>query len=171
MSADSSRPRFFHLLLTLAGILAHAYSLFQSTALKKKLSGAIRKKPILDQIRGLRKLPDAVRAKTTQQLAIQIRQLPNTANKLSLAGGLAGLATEGDFGHDTLQEVATALALTLREQPQPANEPNSLYLELASLVRYEHVKASLDAPQFAAAMAKLEADDAKRQQADGSVLV
>ena len=56
--------------------------------------------------------------------------------------------------------------MTLREQPQPANEPNSLYLELASLVRYEHVQASLDAPQFAAAMAKLEADDAKRQQAD-----
>ena len=39
-------------------------------------------------------------------------------------------------------------------------------MELASLVRYEHVQASLDVPQFAAAMSKLEADDAKRQQAD-----
>jgi peroxiredoxin len=37
---------------------------------------------------------------------------------------------------------------------------------LASLVRYEHVQVAIEAPQFAAAMAKLEADDAKRQQAD-----
>jgi peroxiredoxin len=39
-------------------------------------------------------------------------------------------------------------------------------MELASLVRYEHVQASVDDPQFAAAMAKLEVDDAQRQQAD-----
>jgi peroxiredoxin len=39
-------------------------------------------------------------------------------------------------------------------------------VELASLVRYEHVQAAMDAPQFAAAMAELEANDVKRQQAD-----
>jgi peroxiredoxin len=39
-------------------------------------------------------------------------------------------------------------------------------VELASLVRYEHVQTTLDAPQFAAAMAKLEADDSKRRQAN-----
>jgi len=33
-------------------------------------------------------------------------------------------------------------------------------------VRYEHVEAAIDAPQFAAAVAKLEANDVKRQQAD-----
>jgi peroxiredoxin len=119
-------------------------------------------------LRGLRKLPDDVRAHTTKDLALQIRQLPVTANKLSLAGGLANLSTEGEFGHDTLQEVANTLAAALREQPQPSKngEPDSLYVELASLVRYEHVQVNMDAPQFAAAMAKLEADDAKRQQAD-----
>jgi peroxiredoxin len=37
---------------------------------------------------------------------------------------------------------------------------------LASLVRYEHMQATSDNPQFAEAMAKLEADDAKRQSAD-----
>jgi peroxiredoxin len=127
--------------------------------------------PIREQLRGLRKLPDDVRAATTKSLALQIRRLPVTPNKLSLAGGLANLSTEGDFGHDTLQEVANTLALALREQPQPGKngehgEPDSLYVTLASLVRYEHVDASLDAPQFAAAMAKLEAGDARREQAD-----
>ncbi len=126
-------------------------------------------KPIVEQLRGLRKLPDDVRAHNTKILALQIRQLPVTPNKLKLAGGLAGLSTEGDFGHDTLQEVATTLAAALREQPPAAGkdgEPNFLYVELASLVRYEHVQGTLDAPQYAAAVAKLEADDAKRQHAD-----
>ena len=33
-------------------------------------------------------------------------------------------------------------------------------------MRYEHVQASVDSPQFGKAMAELEADDQKRQQAD-----
>src|ERR1019366_2495591 len=74
-------------------------------------------KPIADQISGLRELPDDVRARKTKQLATEIRQLPVTANKLRLANGLANLSTEGDFGRDTLQEVATTLAAALREQP------------------------------------------------------
>jgi peroxiredoxin len=57
----------------------------------------------------------------------------------------------------------------LRElQPPPGKtgEPNSAYMELASLIRYEHVQGTSDNPQFAAAVAKLEADDVKRQNAD-----
>jgi peroxiredoxin len=77
--------------------------------------------------------------------------------------GLASRATEGDFGHDTLQEVATTLADAIKEQPPKEQDD---YLELASLVRYEHVNASLDSPQFAAAMAKLEADDQHRNEAN-----
>jgi peroxiredoxin len=67
-----------------------------------------------------------------------------------------------------LQEVTTTLATALREQPPAGKkgEPDELYSELASLVRYEHMQASSDNPQFAAAMARLEADDAKRQKAD-----
>ena len=40
------------------------------------------------------------------------------------------------------------------------------YVELAQLVRYEHVQVSLDDPQFAAATSKVEADDLRHQQAD-----
>jgi peroxiredoxin len=123
---------------------------------------------ISDQISHLRRLPDDVRARTTKQLAIDIRRLPVTPNKLRLANSLANLSTEGDFGHDTLQEVATTLADALREQPLPmdGNQPNSVYVELATLVRYEQVQASLDNPQFAAALSKLEADDKQRAGAD-----
>jgi peroxiredoxin len=125
-------------------------------------------KPIAEQIRGLRALPDDVRARTTKNLAIQIRQLPVAPNKLRLANDLANLSTEGDFGRDTLQEVATTLAAALREQPIQAKQgqPPGPYVELAQLVRYEHVQASLDDPQFAAAISKIEADNERREQAD-----
>jgi peroxiredoxin len=125
-------------------------------------------KPVVEQLHGLRKLPDDVRARTTKDLALQIRGLPATLNKLRLAGGLANLSTEGDFGHDTLQEVASTLAAALREQPQSGKngEPSSLYMELASLARYEHVQVDLNAPPLTAANARLEAADAKREQAD-----
>ena len=124
--------------------------------------------PIRDQIKQLRSLPDDVRARTTKQLALDIRRLAKTAHKLSLANGLANLSTEGDFGHDTLQEVATTLADALREQPVPMNgtEPAFPYVELATLARYEHVQVSVDNPQYTAAIAKLEADDQARQKAD-----
>ena len=84
-----------------------------------------------------------------------------------LAGGLAHLATEGDSGEGTLQEVAATLAQALREHPAAGanGQPAEPYVELAQLVRYERVQASLGDPQFAAAMAKLEADDKARQSA------
>jgi peroxiredoxin len=125
-------------------------------------------KPIVDQLRGLRKLDDSVRVQTTKHLALQIRALPKAPNKLQLAEALANLSTEGDFGRDTLQEVTTTLASALREQPPAANpaEHANPYSELASLVRYEHMQAASDNPQFAAAMAQLESDDAVRQNAD-----
>jgi peroxiredoxin len=125
-------------------------------------------RPIVEQLRGLRKLDDSVRAQTTKNLALQIRRLPAASNKLRLAEALANLSTEGDFGRDTLQDVTTTLAGALREQPATGKpgEQNSSYLELASLVRYEHMQATSDSPQFASAMAELEAADAQRQKAD-----
>jgi peroxiredoxin len=136
---------------------------------QSKIVWSDQEKPIVEQLRGLRKLDDTLRVHTTKELALQIRQLPAVPNKLELAGALANLSTEGDFGRDTLQEVTTTLGDALREQP-PApgkkGEPNDLYVELASLVRYEHMQEASENPQFAAAMAKLEADDAKRQKAD-----
>ena len=137
-------------------------------AQEQKIIWSGQEKPIADQIGGLRALPDDVRGQATKKLAIEIRQLPVTPNKLRLANSLAMLSTEGDFGHDMLQEVATTLAAALREQPLPAEkgQPPQPYVELAELVRYEHVQATLDDPQFAAAVSKLEADNERRQQAD-----
>jgi peroxiredoxin len=137
-------------------------------AQKQEIVWSAQEKPIAEQIHGLRKLPDDVRARTTKELALDIRQFPATPSKLRLANGLANLSTEGDFGHDTLQEVATTLAEALHRQPQPdeQGQPAAPYLELAQLVRYEHVRVSLDAPPFQAAMAKLAADDQRREHAD-----
>jgi peroxiredoxin len=164
------------LLLSSLGVGTHLVS-----AQQNKIVYTADEQPIADQILGLRALPDDVRAGTTRDLALKIRKLPSSENKLRLAVGLAGLSTEGDFGHDTLQEVATTLADTLRERPLPWEEsqekdkpaggsaratrtPAYPYLELATLVRYEHVDTSLrDHEQFAAAMAQLEADDRKRE--------
>jgi peroxiredoxin len=117
---------------------------------------------IRDQVHQLRSLPDTERAKVTKQLAIQIRQLPSAAVKESLADELANLATEGDFGRDTLQAVTTTLAQALIEQP---GKPDS-YLALARLVRYEHMQVSFGDPRLKAAMAQLEDDDRARQRAD-----
>jgi peroxiredoxin len=136
---------------------------------QNKIEWSDQEKPIVKQLQGLRQLDDRTRAGTTRDLALQIRALPKVPNKLLLANALANLSTEGDFGRETLQEVTTTLATALREQP-PARgkqgEPNPAYVELASLVRYEHMQANSDDPQFADAMAELEADDAKRQNAD-----
>ena len=124
-------------------------------------------KPIVQQLRGLRQMPDATRAEATTNLALAIRQLPASMNKLTLASHLANLSTEGDFGHDSLQEVATTLAAALREHPLPDNrgQPAAPYIELAELVRYDRA-ASLDSAQFTAAMSKLITDDQQREQAD-----
>jgi thiol-disulfide isomerase/thioredoxin len=124
--------------------------------------------PIRNQIGRLRDLPDDVRAKTTKQLALDIRALPKTPHKLALAYALANLSTEGDFGHDTLQEVTTTLAEALRELPLPMNgkDPAGEYVELATLGRYEHVKVTIDNPQYTAALAQLEKEDQARAQAD-----
>lgn len=125
-------------------------------------------KPIVQQIQSLRSLADDVRAVTTKALALQIRALPAGAHKVILANALANLSTEGDFGRDTLQEVTTTLADALRESPLPEEngKPASPYVELAQLVRYEHMQADSDSPEFSAAMKELEADDVRRQQAD-----
>src|SRR6202795_89987 len=160
------------------------FGLRLASAQKKEVVWSADEKPLADQIHGLRALADDVRAGTTKDLALKIRKLPKTENKLRLAVNLAGLSTEGDFGHDTLQEVATTLAETLRERPVPWAKPveqkspdagsNAAaprapaypYIELATLVRYEHVEAPAhltNDEQFRGAMAVLEADERKRE--------
>ncbi|MGB9203385.1 MAG: TlpA disulfide reductase family protein [Terriglobales bacterium] len=161
-------------------IAALTFALQFSAAQKKEIVWSAEEKPLADQIHGLRALADDVRAETTKDLALKIRKLSPAENKLRLAVNLAGLSTEGDFGHNTLQEVATTLAETLRERPVPwteskdsdsagkaVREPAYPYLELATLVRYEHVEPTVDLSnddgQLRAAMAQLETDDRKRE--------
>src|ERR1700675_1230969 len=179
---------FFVSVAMLAALVIIALQL--ASAQKKEVVWSADEKPLAEQIHGLRSLADDVRAETTKNLAVKIRQLPASENKTRLAVGLANLSTEGDFGHATLEEVATTLAATLQERPLPwpmqksaesgvskatsagggaratPAEPADEYVELASLVRYEHVEASLDNDQYRAAMARLEADDRKREHAE-----
>jgi peroxiredoxin len=124
--------------------------------------------PIADQVRGLRQVADDARGGLTRELALGIRRLPATQGKVRLAEGLASMATEGDFGQATLQEVATTLAEALREQPVASEngEPARPYVTLAELVRYEQVQVSLDAAPLAAAFAKLEAAERRRASAE-----
>lgn len=141
----------------------------QSGRTQEKTVWTDQEKPILQQMRGLRDLSDEQRPAATRQLAQQVRALPFGDHKVRLAHALASLSTEGDFGRDTLQEVTTTLEQALREYPVPpekGNEPASAYMELAELVRYEHMRASLDDPQFATAISRLEAADQQRQKAD-----
>src|SRR5450631_308606 len=102
-----------------------ALGLHFASAQKKEIVWSADEKPLADQIHGLRSLADDVRAGTTKDLALKIRKLPATGNKLRLAVGLSGFSTEGDFGYDTLQEVTTTLAETLRERPVPWEEPKN----------------------------------------------
>jgi peroxiredoxin len=127
-----------------------------------------KEKRISDQISHLRDVPDDKRADVTTRLAIEIRSLPAGMNKLNLATALANLSTEGDFGQNTLQEVATTLAESLSQQPVPMteNHPPFPYVTLAQLVHYENVSVSLDNPQLKAAISAIEADDQVRQNAD-----
>jgi hypothetical protein len=92
-----------------------------------------REKSIVDELKGLRDVPDDKRGEATKRIALEIRNLPADGAKVGLANSLANLSTEGDFGHDTLQEVATTLADSLKEQPSQGPQP---YLELAQLIHY-----------------------------------
>jgi thiol-disulfide isomerase/thioredoxin len=127
-----------------------------------------REKPIFEQILGFPKLDDNARARATKALALEIQALPPTENKLQLAGGLTNFASQGDLERDALQAATTTLEAALREQVPKGTpgHPNPLYVELASLARYEHMQATSDDPQFAEAMSRLDSDDAARQKAD-----
>jgi len=119
-----------------------------------------------EQLRTLRQLPDDTRARVTRQLALDIRALP-AKDRHGLPVELANLATEGDFGRDTLQEVTTTLETALRETPSPLTEgPASPYVELAQLARYEHMTVNLKDPRYEAALARLASDDEARNVAN-----
>jgi peroxiredoxin len=161
-SLDAAHGAIIRIMIRHWLVLISLFALHAS-AQQKQPAWSETEKPIVEALGKLRSLPDDVRTTTTKRLALDIRKLPDEPNKLRLARGLASLATEGDFGRDTLQEVTTTLADALRAKPEQPTDP---YLELASLVRYEHMQGTLDSTAFASAMARLAADDEKRQKAD-----
>jgi peroxiredoxin len=121
---------------------------------------------LLNQMRQIRGLPtDADRAKLVTTIAEQIPALP-VASRLSMASNLANLSTEGDLGMPALTAVAGSLAQALQDAPANAAPADAgSWLELASLVRYEHVPASFSDPALDAASAMLSLRDVIRQEA------
>lgn len=111
----------------------------------------------IGQMRGLP--TDADRAKSVLQVTADIRALP-VGIKLGPASSLSNLATEGDLGEDALNAVAATLALALRETPRAAS-----YIQLAKLVRYEHVTPPPTDPALDAATAVLVLRDEMLQDA------
>jgi len=123
---------------------------------------------ILAQLKTLRSLSASDRPVATVRLAHAIAALPASQEKVELADGLAGLSTEGDQGQATVEAAGETLAAALKGTPIAAkgDEIPEPYMELALLVKYVSVKATLDDPQFTRALAKLAEDDADVAKAD-----
>lgn len=114
------------------------------------------------EISGLKKLSDENRAGAIKELAKRVRQQPKEF-AVALAANLAVDGVDGSR-EDSLLEIANTLAEALRRSPRKAGD--SVYLTLAELVRYNHLRVSLDDPNYAAAMEKLAADDKHRAGLD-----
>ena len=115
----------------------------------------------------LRKLPtDADRARLALELVADIRALPASLSKLSPSYSLANLVTEGDLGKETLNAAASTLALALQENPGSAA---FYFVELAKLVRYEHLTPLPVQPALDTATALLELHDRVVQESGFSL--
>jgi peroxiredoxin len=122
---------------------------------------------INDRLKNLRLLPADQRPEASAQLAVSIRALPAGQNKAQLATSLASRTTEGDPGSAVLQAVADTLTQALTESPVATKDepiPRS-YIELAKLIRYEHVTSPLADPLLAKALETLAANDADIESA------
>ena len=143
-------------LLSACAILAAAAAISAQTP----VAPSDQEKAIIGRMSKLRSLPDDEWTRAVGQLAREIQALPAGAGKLRLIASLSGLATEGDAGKETLQTVADTIVSVVAGLPADRRAP--LCGELAALARYEHVRVSLDDPEYRAAMAKLEAEDQLR---------
>jgi thiol-disulfide isomerase/thioredoxin len=132
------------------------------------LSAQASESAITKQLEKLRSLSAEQRPPATINVAIEIRSLPASLHKVVLADNLAHLVTEGDQGAEALQAVADTLSQALAQSPVPAKDDNPPmpYLDLANLVRYENVHASLNDPLFAKASQELADDDAEIGKVD-----
>lgn len=138
--------------------------LFAAPVLRAQLS----ERAINKQLNNLRSLSADKRSAADIKLAADIAALPAGSSKVDLANSLANLVTEGDQGAEALQAVADALSQALAQSPVPAkgDQPPAPYLELATLVRYRNVTATLNDPLFVKAGQVLAANDAEIAKAD-----
>jgi thiol-disulfide isomerase/thioredoxin len=147
-----------------AAVMAAAGLLLGAAGLQGQSTSA----EIIAQLKTLRSLSATDRPVTTVKLAHAIAAQPAGQMKVQLAYGLAGLSTEGDQGQATVEAAGETLAGALKETPitGKGDEIPEPYKELAQLVKYVNVKATLDDPMFAKAMAELAEDDADVAKAD-----
>ncbi|HEX3745773.1 MAG TPA: TlpA disulfide reductase family protein [Bryobacteraceae bacterium] len=111
---------------------------------------------IQNGMRQMRGLPtDEDRAMLVLKIVAEIRALPPSIPKLGPISGLSHLVTEGDLGKEALNAVASTLALALNESPGRAGD----YVDLARLVRYEHVTPPPPEPALEAAASILKLHD------------
>ena len=108
---------------------------------------------------------DADRARLLVELASEVRALPAGTGKLWLAWNLFAVVAEGDLGQQALTAVADALADGIKGAPPDAG----MYLDLARLIRYEHVRAPIADPALDTALALLELRDRLHQEAGFSL--
>jgi peroxiredoxin len=93
-------------------------------------------------------LTDAQRSQLAIDIAGGIRALPAGGSKVIMARSLANLSTEGDLGHNALTAIGETLAQSLHEAPSGVEDP---YVDLAAMIRYEHLTVpNLDPPVRAA---------------------
>jgi peroxiredoxin len=111
----------------------------------------------------LSRLTGRQRRQTLTRVAMQIRHLPASAEKVVIATELADSATQGDLGAKGLQEVTTTLSDALTESPSAYSAP---YEQLARLVHYDRMKSSLNHPKLALAMSTLKSEDEDLGAAD-----
>ncbi|HKE26854.1 MAG TPA: TlpA disulfide reductase family protein [Bryobacteraceae bacterium] len=105
--------------------------------------------------------PDA-RPAAIHDLASRVRKQPRSYIA-TLAFNLCAVTGESD-GREVLQDVANTMVEAIRRSPAKYVAGN-LYTNLASLARYGHVEVTLDDPKYAAAVARLDADDRQRAAA------
>ena len=117
---------------------------------------------ITSRMKALRAVPAVQRPAATIKLSNDIRALPGGMAKVRLADSLAHVATEGEPNQIVLQSVAETLSNALFEWPvlAVAGKPPVEYIDLARLVRYEHVKIDLQDPMLVKADQVLVANDA-----------
>ncbi|WP_051670004.1 TlpA disulfide reductase family protein [Bryobacter aggregatus] len=131
------------------------------TAQKPEIAYTGEEKVYRNVIRGLRDQPDNKRKELTKRMALEIRALPHSDNRVRLASLLANLSTEGDLGNAGLQEVATTLAIALAAQT-PAQRQKDDYDSLAQLVHYEGATVPFD-PALNNAIERLRTLDRARE--------